>query len=182
MLFHFRRRRKKAWQNSAFGKFQSSLVMKSQGRINVTHLRRVRQNKIKRAAFVQQAVFGISGPHSSSTPILASRTPEEKGMAGSISPDMACRFPVAVTAQKACLIASVRVSLSVAGTKEAEARGFFHVRYNDIQFPSESMQSYSTANFSMSNDYQSLSLFIFIPRDSRARKNFLRFQGRFLSV
>lgn len=49
-------------------------------------------------------------------------------------------------------------------------RFFFHVRYNDIQFPSESMQSYSTANFSMSNDYQSLSLFIFIPRDSRARK------------
>lgn len=40
-------------------------------------------------------------------------------------------------------------------------RFFFHVRYNDIQFPSESMQSYSTANFSMSNDYQSLSLFIF---------------------
>ena len=40
-------------------------------------------------------------------------------------------------------------------------RFFFHVRYNDIQFPSESMQSYSAANFSMSNDYQSLSLFIF---------------------
>lgn len=183
MLFHFRRRRKKARQNSAFGKFQSSLVMKSQGRINVTHLRRVRQNKIKRAAFVQQAVFGISGPHSSSTPILASRTPEEKGMAGSISPDMACRFPVAVTAQKACLIASVRVSLSVAGTKEAEARGFFSTSATmTFSFRLRACRAIPRPTFPCPMITRVCPCSFFIPRDSRARKNFLRFQGRFLSV